>query len=183
MRAAFGTVLRTLQEGSAYGVDASLLRLIDRTPSLSAELLRRAGGLETRLAEVIAEREGIHTGGSDMRPQLMVAVFVAAGSVAMRGWCGKEDTTLSHIGALLESALHHMGPELFGDWRSGHDGHVTAGYRQMDEGSARGDLPGFGLTSDDPRSPPSTADPAPARGCNSGTVSGSASATLGPWTK
>ncbi|WP_413754423.1 hypothetical protein NRF20_44985 [Streptomyces sp. R-74717] len=67
MRAAFGTVLSALQEGGASGVDAPLLRLIDRTPSLSAELLRRAAGLETRLTEVIAEREGIHT-GSDLRP-------------------------------------------------------------------------------------------------------------------
>ncbi|MFE3901452.1 TetR/AcrR family transcriptional regulator [Streptomyces sp. NPDC059153] len=121
MRAAFGTVLSTLQEGGASGVDAPLLRLIDRTPSLSAELLRRAAGLETRLAEVIAEREGIHT-GSDVRPQLMVAVFAAAGSVAMRDWCGKENTTLSHIGTLLESALDHMGPGLFGEWRSGSGG-------------------------------------------------------------
>lgn len=122
MRAALGAVLRTLQEGDASGVDASLLRLIGRAPSLSAELRRRTAGLETRLAEVLAEREGIHTGGSDLRPQLMVAVFAAAGSVAMRRWCGKENTTLSHIGALLDSPLSHMGPGLFGDRRSGSDG-------------------------------------------------------------
>ncbi|MFJ1548509.1 hypothetical protein [Streptomyces sp. NPDC088246] len=111
-----------MQEGGASGVDASLLRLIGRTPSLSAELLHRACGRENRLAEVLAERKGIHTGGFDVRPQLMVAVFAAAGGVAMRGWCGKEDTTLSHIGALLESALSHMGPGLFGNSRSGSDG-------------------------------------------------------------
>ncbi|MFB7188846.1 TetR/AcrR family transcriptional regulator [Streptomyces sp. NPDC056230] len=117
MRAALGAVLRTLEEGGASGVDAPLLRLIDRTPGLNAELLRRTAGLEARLAEVIAVREGIRT-GSDMRPQLMVAVFVMAGRVATRNWCAKEPTTASHIGVLLESVLDQIGPGLFGDWRS-----------------------------------------------------------------
>lgn len=121
MRAAFGAVLRTLEEGGTSGVDAPLLRLIDRTPGLNAELLRRTAGLEARLAEVIAEREGIRT-GSDMRPQLMVAVFVTAGRVATRSWCAKEPTTASHIGTLLESVLDQMGPGLFGDWRSQNEG-------------------------------------------------------------
>ncbi|MFJ5725632.1 TetR/AcrR family transcriptional regulator [Streptomyces sp. NPDC093149] len=121
MRAAFGAVLRTLEEGGASGVDASLLRLIDRTPGLNAELLRRTAGLEARLAEVVAEREGIRT-GSDMRPQLMVGVFVTAGRVATRNWCGQEPTTASRIGALLESVLDQMGPGLFGDWRGRSEG-------------------------------------------------------------
>ncbi|MFG2120865.1 TetR/AcrR family transcriptional regulator [Streptomyces sp. NPDC048710] len=120
MSGAFRAVLERVRDGQLDGVDGDLhmamMRLVERTPGLLAEYLRRSEEMEGRLAQIIAAREGVDP-ADDFRPQFIVAVFKAVGRVISRAWYLRADTDLQALSLAFESALDSLQPELFGDWR------------------------------------------------------------------
>ncbi|WP_371657969.1 TetR/AcrR family transcriptional regulator [Streptomyces sp. NBC_00280] len=120
MSGSFRAVLDRVREGELDGVDGALhmamMRLVERTPELLAEYLRRSEEMEERLARVIAAREGVDL-ADDIRPQLIVAVFKAVGRVISRAWYLRAEADLQAISLAFESGLDALHPELFGDWR------------------------------------------------------------------
>ncbi|MFE2108304.1 TetR family transcriptional regulator [Kitasatospora sp. NPDC059463] len=121
MRGSFHAVLQQVHSGELDGVDPTLhmamMQLIERTPGLLAQHLRRTEDMEDRLVEVVARREGIDP-EADPRPRVLVATFGAIGRVATRIWFRRAEGDLQSITAELESCLSLLGPDLFGDWRS-----------------------------------------------------------------
>ncbi|MEU6770065.1 TetR/AcrR family transcriptional regulator [Streptomyces sp. NPDC046759] len=120
MSGAFRAVLERVRDGELDGVDGALhmdmMRLVERTPGLLAEHLRRSEEMEGRLAQIIACREGVDL-ADDFRPQFIVAVFKAVGRVVSRVWYLRADADLQALSLAFESALDSLGPELFGDWK------------------------------------------------------------------
>ncbi|MCX4971267.1 TetR/AcrR family transcriptional regulator [Streptomyces sp. NBC_00654] len=119
MSGSFRAVLDRVREGELDGVDGALhmamMRLVERTPELLAEYLRRSEEMEKRLTRIIAAREGVDL-ADDIRPQLIVAVFKAVGRVISRAWYLRSEGELQAISLAFESALDVLHPELFGDW-------------------------------------------------------------------
>ncbi|KNB53411.1 TetR/AcrR family transcriptional regulator [Streptomyces caatingaensis] len=119
MTGAFRAVLEQVREDRLDGMDGGLhlamMRLVERTPGLLAEYLRRSEETEERLARIIADREGLDP--EDSRPQLIVAVFKAVGRVMSRAWYQRAEADLGTLASAFEAALDGLGPELFGDWR------------------------------------------------------------------
>ncbi|AIS01202.1 TetR/AcrR family transcriptional regulator [Streptomyces glaucescens] len=120
MSGAFRAVLGRVRDGELEGVDGALhmamMRLVERTPGLLAEYLRRSEEMEGRLARIIAAREGVDL-DDDFRPRFIVAVFKAVGRVVSREWYLRADTDLEALSVAFESALDSLRPELFADWR------------------------------------------------------------------
>lgn len=120
MSGSFRSVLDRVHEGELDGVDGSLhmamMRLVERTPELLAEYLRRSEEMEERLARIIAARKGVDL-TDDFRPQLLVAIFKAVGRVVSRAWYLRAEADLQAISLAFDSALDALQPELFGDWR------------------------------------------------------------------
>ncbi|MFE2729410.1 TetR family transcriptional regulator [Kitasatospora sp. NPDC059327] len=121
MRGSFRTVLEQVHSGELDGVDPalhmSMMQLIERTPGLLAQHLRRTEDMEDQLVEVISRREGLDP-ETDPRPRVLVATFGAIGRVATRIWFRKAEGDLQSITAELEACLNLLGPDLFGNWRS-----------------------------------------------------------------
>ncbi len=91
------------------------LKLVERSPALLAANLRRQAEREQRLAEVIADREGLDP-ATDPRPQLAVAVFDAALRVATNSWCSTDREDLTSILSEMEACLDQL-PTVLGRWR------------------------------------------------------------------
>lgn len=119
MSGAFRAVLERVRDGELDGGDGALhmamMRLVERTPELLAEHLRRSEEMEDRLARVVAAREGVDL-SDDFRPRFIVAVFKAFGRVVTRDWYLRADRDLEALSVAFESALDSLRPELFGDW-------------------------------------------------------------------
>ncbi|GAA1215551.1 TetR family transcriptional regulator [Kitasatospora nipponensis] len=124
MRAAIGEAWRDLSTGVQAGgrsVTAALelLQLIEGTPTLLAAHLRRSTEQEQRVAEILAEREGLDP-ATDLRPRLLAAVFGAVIRTSHLAWSGEcdplgEDAPEGMI-ALIERHLDQLGPALAADW-------------------------------------------------------------------
>ncbi|MGW2176730.1 TetR family transcriptional regulator [Streptomyces sp. NPDC001732] len=93
-------------------------RMIESTPSLLAAHLRRSSQLESRLAALIARREGLDV-DEDPRPRVAVAAFCGVMRVAGQLWGQGGDATVDALRTLTETYLDQLGPALAGDWRAG----------------------------------------------------------------
>jgi AcrR family transcriptional regulator len=96
-----------------------MYRVIESTPVLLAAHLRRSMETEEKIAQVLAEREGLDV-AADPRPRLAVAVFAGVIRVTERQWCVGGDFSLAAIRALTARHLDQVGPALAGDWRAPH---------------------------------------------------------------
>jgi AcrR family transcriptional regulator len=81
-----------------------LVRLIYRTPSLSAEFLRAAAEAQRPLREAVAERTG--TDPEDLLPGMVTATLFGAQRVAMERWMRAEDPP--PFASLLREALNQL---------------------------------------------------------------------------
>ncbi|MEV5983845.1 TetR family transcriptional regulator [Streptomyces sp. NPDC052051] len=93
-------------------------RLIESTPALLATQLRRSAELEERLAEVIAEREGLDL-DKDPRPRVAVAVFCGVLRVTKRLWSCGDDNSPASMRELTACHLDAVRPALAEKWRTG----------------------------------------------------------------
>lgn len=91
------------------------VELVNATPSLLAENLRRTADRGERLAHLLADREGVDL-DTDPRPRLAVTTFDGALRVAMFSHGDTTDADPVRIAAELERCLAVL-PEIFGSWR------------------------------------------------------------------
>lgn len=89
--------------------------VIESTPALLAEHLRRTAELEERLAREIARREGLDI-DTDPRPRLVVAAFGGVVRVAGRLWGERQGTSMESLRALTAFHLDHVGAALAERW-------------------------------------------------------------------
>jgi AcrR family transcriptional regulator len=90
-------------------------QVIETTPSLVAVHMRRSAEMEERLANVLAEREGLDP-RTDPRPRVLVASFSGVMRAAERQWGGGPEITVDAARHQIESYLDLMGPVLSDDW-------------------------------------------------------------------
>ncbi|GAA3371048.1 TetR family transcriptional regulator [Streptomyces sannanensis] len=91
-------------------------KVIESTPALLAEHLRRSTELEEEIARLIAEREGLDM-DTDPRPRVAVAAFVGVMRVTGRLWGQGGDPGIEAMRELTERYLDHLTPALATDWR------------------------------------------------------------------
>ncbi|MFE2728429.1 TetR family transcriptional regulator [Kitasatospora sp. NPDC059327] len=124
MCGSFRAVLEQVHRNELEGVDPilhmSVMQLIERTPGLLAQHLRRSERMEDQLVAVISRREGLDP-KSDRRPRVIVATFGAIGRVTTRIWFLRAEGDQQSITAELKSSLDLLGPALFGNWRRDSD--------------------------------------------------------------
>ncbi|MFD8566212.1 TetR family transcriptional regulator [Streptomyces sp. NPDC057694] len=107
---------RSVEEVIPVELHMRIYQLIESTPSLLAEHLRRSIELEEEIAHVIAEREGVDV-DSDPRPRVAVAAFSGVMRLAGRLWGAGEDTSVDAIRAVTETYLDHLTPSIGEHWR------------------------------------------------------------------
>ncbi|MFE1416300.1 TetR/AcrR family transcriptional regulator [Streptomyces sp. NPDC058746] len=121
MRAAVLDAWDTLDEAISEVVPVDLYmrtyRMIESTPALLAVHLRRSTELEERVAQLIAEREGLDV-DADARPRVAVAAFTGVMRVTGRLWGQGEDTSVATIRRMTETYLDQIGPALSAPWRT-----------------------------------------------------------------
>ncbi|MBW1599022.1 TetR family transcriptional regulator [Streptomyces sp. JJ38] len=88
---------------------------IETTPVLTASHMRRSLEMEQRLAQIIADREGLDP-RTDPRPRVLVAAFSAVIHVAMHQWAQGEEVTLESARQDARRCLDELNPELFAEW-------------------------------------------------------------------
>ncbi|MFJ2715944.1 TetR family transcriptional regulator [Streptomyces sp. NPDC087437] len=105
--------------GSVVPVELYLrmFRVIESTPALFAEHLRRSAETEEQIARLLAEREGLDV-DADPRPRLAVAVFGAVMRVTSRQWSTRDDAGQEAMRELAAAYLDQVGPALTGNWRT-----------------------------------------------------------------
>ncbi|MFH9982923.1 TetR family transcriptional regulator [Streptomyces sp. NPDC017179] len=105
--------------GSVVPVELYLrmFRVIESTPVLLAEHLRRSAQTEERIARLLAEREGLDV-DTDPRPRLAVAVFGSVMRVTSCQWSTREDAGAEAMRELTAAYLDQVGPALTGNWRT-----------------------------------------------------------------
>lgn len=89
--------------------------MIEVTPALLAAQLRRSAELEERIAQIIAEREGVDI-DADPPPSLLVAPFNAVIRVTQRRWSAGDDLSIEANHELTMSYLDQVGPALTSNW-------------------------------------------------------------------
>lgn len=94
----------------------STIDLVNRTPALLAENLRRTVARGERLAQLLAEREGVDM-ADDPRPRLAVTTFDGALRVATLSSCDAASIDPVRMGQALERCLAAL-PDIFQRWRS-----------------------------------------------------------------
>lgn len=94
----------------------STIDLVNRTPALLAENLRRTVARGERLAQLLAEREGVDM-ANDPRPRLAVTTFDGALRVATLSSCDAAAIDPVLMGQELERCLAAL-PDIFQRWRS-----------------------------------------------------------------
>lgn len=92
-------------------------QMIESTPALLAVHLRRSSDMEDKLADLIAEREGLDV-NSDPRPRVAVAAFSGVMRVTGRLWGRGEDVSMAAMRELTVAYLDHIGPSLAENWRT-----------------------------------------------------------------
>ncbi|GAA0459291.1 TetR family transcriptional regulator [Streptomyces sp. NPDC046215] len=92
-------------------------RMIESTPALLAAHLRHLSGLEERLAQEIARREGLDP-ATDPRPEVLVAAFGGVMRVASGIWGRHGEQGIEELRRLTTAYLDHLGPALAENWRS-----------------------------------------------------------------
>ncbi len=111
----------TIGDGVETAVPLSLhmrtYRMIESTPSLLAGHLRRFGGMEEKIARVIAEREGLDV-ETDPRPRVVVAAFGGVMRVTGQLWAAGGDDGVQAIRDLTAHHLDVLAPALAADWRA-----------------------------------------------------------------
>ncbi|MEV6795652.1 TetR family transcriptional regulator [Streptomyces sp. NPDC051320] len=92
-------------------------RLIESSPALFAVHLRRWAEMEEKIAQLIAEREGldVHT---DPRPRVAVAAFTGVMRVTEQLWGRGPDVSVTAMRELTVRHLDQIGPALAGNWRT-----------------------------------------------------------------
>ncbi|MFF2652003.1 TetR family transcriptional regulator [Streptomyces sp. NPDC058045] len=92
-------------------------QLIESTPALLAEHLRRSTELEEEVARVIADRAGLDM-DTDPRPRVAVAAFCGVMRMTGRLWSAGGDTSVETIRDMTALYLDQVGPALTADWRT-----------------------------------------------------------------
>jgi AcrR family transcriptional regulator len=118
LQALRGAFLETLeqQRGRDPGESAylSTMELIDSTPSLLAAQLRYIHS-DNVTVRVLAEREHVDP-DTDLRPQVLAAVFAALVSRATRTWRTSGGGGTESLSAAFEQYFGQLGPALAGHW-------------------------------------------------------------------
>ncbi|GLW05052.1 TetR family transcriptional regulator [Microtetraspora sp. NBRC 13810] len=109
---AFRVALRQLGQSSPENVERHLKtrRLMETTPALMGRAITRMARMETRLAALVAARQGVDP-GTDQRPHIVVALVVSAARIGMEcpsdevGDMGELVARVESAFALIEDAL------------------------------------------------------------------------------
>ncbi len=91
--------------------------MIESTPALLAVHLRRSTEMEERIAQLIAEREGVDL-DTDPRPRVAVAALSGVMRVTGRLWGQGDDWSPEAIRSLTARYLEHLRPALAENWQA-----------------------------------------------------------------
>jgi AcrR family transcriptional regulator len=110
------TALRRAYSDSLGRLDhnARVLKLVDSTPVLQAAHLREAHLQAADLVKVLAEREGIPV--TDLRPQVLTAVFGGLVFLTNRKWLAGEDRSARAMEAAFDRYAAQVVPAVSGHW-------------------------------------------------------------------
>jgi AcrR family transcriptional regulator len=110
-------------------------RVIETTPALVAEQLRRSVEMEELLAAEIAEREGLDL-GTDPRPRVLVAAYSGVLRAAGRSWGTGDDVSVDSVRELARTYVDQLGPALSQDWKTREGGGTPGGGASTETRSA-----------------------------------------------
>ncbi|MQY11829.1 hypothetical protein SRB5_19480 [Streptomyces sp. RB5] len=109
---------QTVAETVSVTLYTRMWHVIESTPALVAEALRRSTVMSEQLAEEIARREGVDL-DTDPRPRVLVAAFSAVTQAAARRWGTGDDMTLASARATTMAYLDQLQPSLGSTWHRG----------------------------------------------------------------
>jgi len=95
----------------------SVIKIIEKTPSLLAAQLRYTHDHNDEIVRVLAEREGVDL-ATDLRPRILAATFGALVFLANRDWRANGDASIEAMMASVDAYADQLGPALSGHWGS-----------------------------------------------------------------
>jgi AcrR family transcriptional regulator len=113
--ASWDTISAAVEEIAPLHTYLRMYQVIESTPALLAEQMRRSAEMEERLTEVVAGRAGL-AGTGDPRPRVLVAAFGGVLRSAARRWGSTGETSVDSIREATRAQLDLLVPVLTQEW-------------------------------------------------------------------
>ncbi|NDZ78214.1 TetR family transcriptional regulator [Streptomyces sp. SID10853] len=115
--ASWDSISLTIEDLVPVDLYMRICQVIESSPALLAIHLRRSAELEDRIAQLIADREGLDM-DTDPRPRVAVAAFDGVMRATGRIWGKGEDLSITAMRTVALAHLDQIGPALAGNWRT-----------------------------------------------------------------
>ncbi|WP_406142575.1 TetR/AcrR family transcriptional regulator [Streptomyces sp. NBC_01089] len=115
--ASWDSISLTIEDLVPVDLYMRICQVIESSPALLAIHLRRSAELEDRIAQLIADREGLDV-DTDPRPRVAVAAFDGVMRATGRIWGKGEDLSITAMRTVALTHLDQIGPALAGNWRT-----------------------------------------------------------------